>query len=117
MREWLKDFKEPVSRMVLPIWNHSKFDSIMVDEPGSCTNQHILCYGKMHRYQDAKGRLIAVMCPERLTYDQKTALVQDQPPGSWESKLADRKIQKLTQEAEKRRRAAEAEKTQWKGNQ
>lgn len=115
MREWLKDFKQPVARWVLPVWNHVRFDSMPIDDPGSCHDQHILCYGKFHRYQDTEGRLIAILCPERLSYDQNQSKVQDDPPGSWEAKVAGAKVERLAQEQTKRRKEAEADKIRFGG--
>ena len=116
-RDHVPSMQVPRQRRVLPIWNHGEFMSIFVDDDGSCRDQHILCYGKHHRYQDEEGRLIAMMCPERLSWDQKSSIVEDTPPGSWNVKVAGRKIDKIAQDAEKRRKAIEEERSAYKGRQ
>ena len=105
-------FKE---RRLLPLWTGRGFFPMPVDDQGSCTNQHILNFGRYHRYEDKEGRLFAVLCPERLSFDERHNSVNDTPPGSWEEKLSARKYERLQQDA-RRRLAEKQEKRQWGGS-
>lgn len=112
LREYIPVLRTPAGRWILPVWNHGDFLGIFVDDPGSCTNQHILCYGKQHRYQDEGGALYIMFCPERLTWEQKQSLVQDIPDGSWRVKVSARKVDMIEKDAEKRRKLMEEERMQ-----
>lgn len=94
-----KDF---LSKRVLPMWEYSRFVVVPVDEEGSCRNQHILNTGKWHRYYDDRGRLCAARCPHLLSHDEKSRVIIDDPPGSWQEIMAGKTEERLRIEAAKR---------------
>lgn len=90
------------SKKVLPMWEYSRFVVVGVDEEGSCRNQHILNTGKWHRYYDERGQLHAARCPHLLGPDEKSRVILDDPPGTWEIEMAGKKEERLRIEAAKR---------------
>jgi len=90
-------------RRVLPLWNGSSYDPMLVDDRGTCSvEQHPIADGgfvaprAFHRYREADGRkqFWAIRCPASLSETEQLSTITDIPPGSCHAALASRAIER-----------------------